>query len=375
MGDNMLKKFTVENYRSFCAPVTIDFTCTRDYQYNTTCVKDGLLSKMIVFGKNASGKSNLGLALFDIVNVLTDKSDHMLMQRKRSFQNADCDADTATFTYVLQRDKDTIHFSYQKTSPNTLVYEELRINDQLVFTYDFRTQQNNLHGLEKIDASTLNFDLFDGDISVLKYIASNTTQPENSLVRFVMNFVSRMLWFRSLESNDYIGFTTGAEDLPQWIVENDYTAEFQRFLHEFAGLDMKLDALKGVDDKALLVEVHKNRKLVFLETMSNGTAALMLLFYWHKSFDDVSFLFMDEFDAFYHFELAYKIIKYVVSLDNVQAVFTTHNTFLASNNLLRPDCYFMLEAGKLISFADSTQRELREGHNLEKMLRNGEFNG
>ena len=40
---------------------------------------------------------------------------------------------------------------------------------------------------------------------------------------------------------------------------------------------------------------------------------------------------------------------------------------------MRPDCYLTRENGKLTSFADSISRELREGHNLEKMLRNGEF--
>ena len=59
--------------------------------------------------------------------------------------------------------------------------------------------------------------------------------------------------------------------------------------------------------------------------------------------------------------------------ETIQAIFTTHNSFLASNDLLRPDCYFVLEHGELRSFADSTDRELREGHNLEKMLRSGEF--
>jgi hypothetical protein len=71
--------------------------------------------------------------------------------------------------------------------------------------------------------------------------------------------------------------------------------------------------------------------------------------------------------------LARNVIKYIVDLDNVQAVFTTHNSYLASNAVLRPDCYFVLANGKLTSFVDSTDRELREGHNLEKMLRNGEF--
>ena len=58
----------------------------------------------------------------------------------------------------------------------------------------------------------------------------------------------------------------------------------------------------------------------------------------------------------------------------MQTILTSHNTYLANNELLRPDCYFMLNKGKLTSFSDSTDRELREGHNLEKMLRQGEFN-
>ena len=58
----------------------------------------------------------------------------------------------------------------------------------------------------------------------------------------------------------------------------------------------------------------------------------------------------------------------------MQVIFTTHNSYLASNEISRPDCYFILDKGRLSSFADSTERELREGHNLEKLLRNGEFN-
>ena len=57
----------------------------------------------------------------------------------------------------------------------------------------------------------------------------------------------------------------------------------------------------------------------------------------------------------------------------MQTILTSHNTYIANNDLLRPDCYFTLKDGTLKSFADSTERELREGHNLEKMLRQGEF--
>ncbi len=55
-------------------------------------------------------------------------------------------------------------------------------------------------------------------------------------------------------------------------------------------------------------------------------------------------------------------------------IFTTHNTSLMSNRLLRPDCLFILsEKGNLTALCDATNRELREGHNLRKMYISGEF--
>jgi len=45
-----------------------------------------------------------------------------------------------------------------------------------------------------------------------------------------------------------------------------------------------------------------------------------------------------------------------------------------SNRLFRPDCLFILSRnGKLTSLNNATKRELREGHNLEKMYISGEF--
>jgi hypothetical protein len=58
---------------------------------------------------------------------------------------------------------------------------------------------------------------------------------------------------------------------------------------------------------------------------------------------------------------------------NYQTILTSHNTNLLSNRIMRPDCYFILTPDKLVSFANATDRELREGHNLEKLYVSGEF--
>ena len=50
---------------------------------------------------------------------------------------------------------------------------------------------------------------------------------------------------------------------------------------------------------------------------------------------------------------------------------TSHNTNLMD---MRPDCLFILSRrGRLTALCDATERELREGHNLEKMYIGGEF--
>ena len=372
----MLVRFTVENYKSFKEPITLDFQDRHDYRYNNQCIRNGLLSKVVIYGANSSGKSNFGFALFDIVGLLTDKNTIPNQNDELTFINADSDSDVATFTYVFKKQNDYITYSYKKKNPKVITYEELYINDTKIFSYDFESKSFDLVNMGTIFADSLNFDYFENNFAILRYIANNTNQPESSYVKFIMNFVSHMLWFRSLQENGYIGLTTGRESLSEWIADNNLVKDFQTFLRDLAEMELNLEVLQ-IHQPApikLLVEKHKNKVLPFEQIASSGTRALELLFYWSKRFNEVSFLFMDEFDAFYHFDLAENVIKYIVNLDNVQTVFTTHNPKLASNEILRPDCYYTLQNGRLTSFADSTERELREGHNLEKMLRNGEFN-
>ena len=86
----------------------------------------------------------------------------------------------------------------------------------------------------------------------------------------------------------------------------------------------------------------------------------------------MSFVVIDEFDAFYHYELAEAVVRRLIALDT-QIIFTSHNTDLITNDLLRPDCYFELRDNKIKSLADRTTKALRQAHNLQKMYKAGAF--
>ena len=113
--------------------------------------------------------------------------------------------------------------------------------------------------------------------------------------------------------------------------------------------------------------------VAFQMVASTGTKNLELQYYWLKEMGNASFVFIDEFDAFYHHELSYKISKRLFKSDS-QLFVTTHDTFLLSNDLLRPDCFFILNDNQIRAICDLTDKELRFGHNLEKLYRGGTFN-
>ena len=119
---NMLVKFTVENYKNFAKPITLDFTETHDYKFNSQCVKNGLLSKIVIYGANSSGKSNFGFALFDIVGLLTDKNTQAMQNDQGTFINADSDSDVAKFTYVFKKQTDIITYTYHKRTPRGIAF-------------------------------------------------------------------------------------------------------------------------------------------------------------------------------------------------------------------------------------------------------------
>ncbi len=367
----MLKSFSVKNYKNFKDEITLDFSKYNDYQFNKSIIHNGLISKSIIIGKNGSGKTNFGLAIFDLTLHLIDRQ--QIMQQLQYYLNASSTEDFASFSYEFVFDNDVVLYKYRKNNPKSLLYEELYLNNNLIFSFNFITNKRDIKNLSLIGAENLNFSFKDSGISILRYIANNANLPKTSVIMKLMNFVGSMLWFRSAQENSYIGYKIGIDFLLEHIINNALVGKFESFLNE-SDLDVKLEVISDPTGAKKIVSRFENRVIPFIETASSGTLALTLFFYWSTRFDDISFLFIDEFDAFYHFELSEAILKNVVKRHNIQAIFTSHNTALITNNILRPDCYYIMENGQLKSITNSTEKTIREGHNLEKMYRSGEFN-
>ncbi len=368
----MLERFAVENYRGFAGRVELDLSKVRSYAFNPECVEDGLARKCMIIGKNGCGKTNLGLALFDIVSVLTDLHADACKKDAFGFLNGDSDLPHATFSYVFRDGPTTIEYEYSKESPDTIVSESMRVNGEVLFSRN--GDDCDLSGLAGIGSENLHVGFGDGPLSVLRYIANSTVQPEKSPVRAVMDFVNGMLYIRSDQGGDAsIGMTMASESASGYIVRNGLVGEFQDVLRDMAGLDIVLDVFDpGCAPPALVIRT-KNKVLDFERTASSGIRMLTHHFYWMKHLDNATLLFLDGFDSHYHYRLAEEVMQRISERQSVQCIFTSHSTSLVSNRMMRPDCYLCLDSYGMASLADLTDREIRQGHNLEKLLRGGEF--
>ena len=369
---NMLRKFEVENFKGFKDRIVFDLQA-REYEFNKNLVINGIVNKGIIYGKNGIGKSNLGIAIFDIVLHLTDK-ERMPIQYLANYLNLDSLKEYAEFKYDFIFGNDEIIYEYKKRDPYYLIEEKLTINGKLALLYNYFDKSNNYIDEQSL-VGNLQVELLDNKLSIIKYIYRNTPTNQESPLYKMMVFVDNMLWYRGLsDGNAYCGFSNGATTLTEGLYESGKKQEFQKFLEE-NDLHYELEWRNNNGIHELMAKFPTGKKAPFLSIASTGTRSLFLYFFWSVlAFNKISFLFIDEFDAFFHYESAEKIVLSLNGNKNFQTLLTSHNTYLMQNKLTRPDCCYIMTQNKITSLFNATSKEIREAHNLEKMYINGAFN-
>ena len=370
----MLKKVVITNFKNFKLKTVFDLGTPANYEFNDEIIKNGCLTKGIVYGINGSGKSNLALAIFDIVLHLTDKQ--KMTEKYLNYLNLDSNKPVADFEYFFTFNKHSLIYRYSKKDATTLVRESLLIDDSEVMSYDFVQKEgySTLRGTENLQLSSKINSAAD-KLSRVKYINSNAILEDNEINRtFVdfVNFVDNMLMFYSLDGNGYQGFSLGADSFTQGIIRENKMREFEEFLRS-RGIDYHLESVEINGIKELFCR-YNNSLILFTTIASTGTRSLALFYYWYIKMSSASFVFIDEYDAFYHFELSQSLVQLLKGLGNTQVILSTHNTDLLSNELLRPDAYFIIDNNSIKSLDKLTSKELRKAHNIQKMYKAGTFN-
>jgi len=369
----MLAKFKVENFKGFRIPIELNFCSSKGYTFNQSSVNNGVLKNIIIYGENGVGKSNLGLGIFDIVAHLTEKN--INERQYLHYVNAYSSDLEVTFEYEFVFNGTKVYYKYVKSGLRDILSEELLIDDAICAQIDRRISNQAFINLK--GAESLNKGLPGTQLSLLKYIKNNSVlenDHSNRVFAEFYEFVEKMLFFRSVDNNMYLGYQEGSRSIGLDIIERGNVKDLQDFLCR-AGIKCEIDVAEDVDKKVLVFKFD-GKFIGFFDIASTGTKSLTLFYYWLQRIrtkNEISFVFIDEFDAFYHFELSAFIVNELKNI-GVQFILTTHNTTIMSNDLLRPDSYFIMSKSVIKNIPQSTEKEIREAHNLEKMYRSGSFN-
>lgn len=365
----MLAKFAVKNYRGFKDRIEWDLSNPSNYSFNTEAIKSGVVKNGIIYGPNGSGKTNLSMALFDIVNHLTQK--FKKPDYYRNFIYAGRPDALVEFEYSFKFGEQVIEYIYAKARDGKLINESLTVDGKPVFDHKGRelSIDTDSFPMEPMFMESLAQNA--NHVSIVNVLLTSYPLTADHYLLKLRDFVNGMLWFRNLDIREFIGLETNVYILDEYIIKKNLVDDFADFLKKVSGQVFTF-AKHEKNDKKLLCE-YGGEQVAFDDIASTGTHALMLLYFWiHRMKKDASFVFIDEFDAYYHFELSYEVCRRLFGLD-CQVFTSSHNTYLMSNDLLRPDCNFILDDNKVKALCDCTDKELRFGHNIEKLYRGGTF--
>ena len=365
----MLTKFAVKNYRGFKDRIEWDLSNPNSYSFNTNAIKDGIVKNGIIFGPNGSGKTNLSLALFDIVNHLTQK--FKKLDYYKNFVYAGHQDSLVEFEYTFTFGELVVEYAYAKSRDGKLIHESLIVDGKIVFN----------HKGSKLFIDNVSFPMETmfkeglaqnaNHVSIVNVLLTSFPLRADHYLLKLRDFVNGMLWFRNLDIREFIGMESVVYILDEYIINKNLVDDFTSFLKIVSGQEFTF-AKHEKSDKKLLVEFN-GKKVAFDDIASTGTLSLMLLYFWiHRMKKEASFVFIDEFDAFYHYKLSYEVCKRLFNLD-CQVFTSSHNTSLISNDLLRPDCYFIIKNNVIKPLNALTDKELRMGNNIEKMYRGNAF--
>jgi hypothetical protein len=363
----MLLSFAVKNYRGFAERICWNLTSPSNYAFNTYAIKDGVIKNGIIYGPNGSGKSNFALALFDIENHLSQK--WKKPDYYSNFVTAGYEHEAVGFEYIFRFGSDNVEYSYQKDKDGKLITEKLIVNSNIIFDHDANTLvfcdefPMDANAKDKLRMNV-------NGLSLVNFLTATYPLPDNHYLLELKKFADTMLWFKSLDKREFIGLETNATFLEEEIIKRGLVDDFKAFLLNVSGQEFEF--AKPMEGEKVLKCIINGAHIPFSRIASTGTISLQVLYIWLNKMGRASFVFIDEFDAFYHFRLAYEVCRKLFELP-CQVFLSSHNTYLMTNDLLRPDCNFILDHNIIKPLCDCTDKELRFGHNIEKLFRANAF--
>lgn len=379
----MLLQFTVKNFLSIKDEVTLSMVASKDssFEDNLLPYEDGkktknALKSVVIYGANASGKSNILKALRFFRNFIKDShkmQQGLKIQRKPFKLDNECINEPSEFQIIFIHNdvkylygfsvtEDEVIDEYLYYYPNgrqSIIFERER--DEYKFTVDVERQselRKKFHSKNKLFIAIESLWEYEKAKAPFEWLSSylNIFINHERLVGYTGGSMVEDKNMNSLV-NKYIKYAdVGIDDIKVQVKKAEEILNSDVF--KLISDDAKAEILNKIQDRDVLdiKTIHsakdKNGNIINCEfemnDESDGTQKFFgLLGPWLKALLKGYTIVIDELDMRLHTLLVKKLMEMFLDPDinknNAQLVFTTHDTNLLDSDLLRRDQIWFTE--------------------------------
>ena len=405
----MLIQFSFKNYKSFREEVTLDLSATKITEFSERIVTAGgekILPVAAIYGANASGKSNIYSALAYMSEYVADSFKYGGEEKKFErykptpflFDSTSADADSTFEVYfTIPEDKNERTYNYGFCVDKEGVTEEWfnsKAKSARKFSRVFYRNRNeeelDLSGLPKNSRENIKIAL---EKQVL--VASLGAKLKISKCKIIRD------WFLMNEFADFGDPFTNifmSHRLPGGFVDDKRIQK--KVIEFFSSFDEQIKDFKVEkvpsegevqEDQYTIKALHKKidsdeMAEIPLGAESAGTLKMFALYPELQAvLEHGSVFFIDELNARLHPLLVRNFLLTFlnpeINVNHAQLVFTTHDTWQLSNQLLRRDeIWFVEKDGRGVStlysladFVDEDGSHIRKDESYEKNYMIGKY--
>jgi AAA15 family ATPase/GTPase len=420
----MIIEFTVENYLSFKDATTLSLVAAKSFKEHkdthliTVDKNLSLLKSAVIYGNNASGKSNLLEAMgFMKATVLNSFRDALIENKEKRI--------------LLKK-----FLLNSKTENESSFFEMAFIHNSIKYRYGFEIDYDRVVSEWLFHTTSKEVFLFKRDLQSIEVnkssfkegVGKETDVKENVLFLSMLATLGKEIsggvvdWFKSL------GFINGIHDRghKRFTIDKlktdknfyNWVSYFIRYL-EISNLstteedvnEIDLERLKEKEKDEeiinLFTSIHKiqskqpkrdqiityHRKYdennILIDTVpfsfdnqeSEGTKKLLyLLGPWYETLNKGEILLIDEFDSRLHSKLTLSLIDFFhkYNKNNAQLVFAVHDISILKKETFRRDQIWFIEkdqfgASELYSLADFKTEKVRNKSAFDKNYSQGNY--
>lgn len=391
----MLIEFKIENFLSFKDLTTLSMVAAKSFKehLDTNVIKtDGnisLLKSAVIYGNNASGKSNLLEAMgFMRQTVLNSFRDALLDNSERKFPlekfalNTKSEKDTSYFEISFFQNHTKYRYGFEIDYDKIVAEWLFHTTSKEVYLFKRRNQEIEINksafkeGLGKVEDVKEN-------VLFLSLLATLGKEISSSIIDWFKNF-NIVNGIHDLGHKRYtINKLKTDKEFFNWVLH------FIKYL-EITNLSIEEDKLSDLDLDHLITYHRKfdeNNILVdsvafnFDKEESEGTKKLLyLLGPWFDSIQKGKVLIIDELDSRLHSHLTSRLIEFFHGFNksNAQLICAVHDVSLLNKEIFRRDQIWFVEknqfgSSELLSLSDFKTDKVRNKSAFNKNYLEGRY--